>query len=71
MSIYVAFFAITLLFLETYLNSQEDRSNKMSLWKSIIISLFWWASIPYYLIKSSYAKNFLTKTVKLIKKLIA
>ncbi len=71
MSIYAIIFTLVLLCVQAYSQSQKEESKKIVLWKSILIALFWWISVPYYFFVKSDLKKGFRSIVNLINKPIA
>jgi len=65
MSIYAIGFGIMLLLIQVYSGAQKEVKNKVALWKAILMSTFWFITVPCYVL----AKADVGGVSKAIKKL--
>jgi hypothetical protein len=65
MAIYAMGFGLVLLMVQAYSASQKDIEKKVVLWKAILMSLFWFITLPVYML----AKADVCGLSKAIKKL--
>jgi len=71
MSIYAIGFGIMLLIVQAYSASQSNPERKIALWKAIIMSVFWFLTVPAYLLMKADVGGVSASIKKIFKSPIA